>query len=81
MGPNAKGLGDAMKRKRLKKGQTILIDDGGVPRDAAGHRTDRPVSYWQGKRLWREDKWTREFLKQHSGLYLARMPEHFLEPE
>lgn len=117
--------------KRLRKGHTtLLIDEGGVPRDATGHRTDRPATFWQGKQLWRQDElrfalgervravkphsrfpeycrmaqgevgtimipsefvrreyWVlpdrllTQFRARRSGLYLARMPEHYLEPE
>jgi hypothetical protein len=43
--------------KRLRRGGTTLeIDAGGVPRDATGHRTDRPAIYREGQRLWREDE-------------------------
>lgn len=44
--------------KRLKKGHTtLLIDEAGVPRDATGHRTDRPAIYSKlGMRLWRADE-------------------------
>ncbi len=114
------------RAKRLRKGhKTILVDEGGIPRDATGHRTDRPPSYSRrGEQLWRADElryalgervratkaWHRmalgetgtiviveEFVKRdylvlpdrlmekfqetNSGLYLSRMPEHYLEPE
>lgn len=44
--------------KRLRRGGTTLeIDAGGVPRDATGHRTDKPAIYVEGRRLWREDEY------------------------
>src|SRR5881397_259805 len=112
--------------KRLRKGHsTILLDAGGHPRDATGHRTDLPAKYsHKGQRLWypeelayalgervravkewhrmavgetgtvlivpeyvrREylilpDKLAPKFLRKRSGLYLSRMPEHYLEAE
>jgi hypothetical protein len=115
-----------MKRKLLKKGHsTQSVGKDGVPRDATGHRTDRPASYdRRGNRLWRADELAyalgervratrayhrmalnecgtivivpefvrREYLvvpdslmvkfqETRSGLYLSRMPEHYLEPE
>lgn len=40
--------------KRLRKGHTtVLVDAGGYPRDATGHRTDLPAKYSaDGRRLW-----------------------------
>lgn len=111
--------------KRLRRGGTTLeIDAGGVPRDARGHRTDRPAVYAEGKRLWRDDErrfalgervraikvWHRmehgecgtimvieqstqkdyyvlpdslfrQFMRNRSGEFLSRMPEHYLEQE
>ena len=112
--------------KRLKKGHNpVLVDAGGYPRDATGHRTDlKPRYSRRGERLWyaeeltfglservrastawhrmtlgecgtimivpeftqREylvlpDHFTHDFLRKHSGIYLSRMPEHYLEPE
>lgn len=43
--------------KRLRRGHTTLeIDEGGVPRDATGHRTDKSAIYVEGQRIWREDE-------------------------
>lgn len=44
--------------KRLRRGsKTLLIDAGGIPRDAIGHRTDRPAEYsTTGQRTWRADE-------------------------
>lgn len=116
-----------MKRpKRLRKGHTtLLVDEGGVPRDATGHRTDRPARYGPlGHQLWRADEMKyvlgqrvrakigygpmqpgeagtildipeyvhkeyivlpdsliHHFRLKRSGVYLARVPEHYLEPE
>lgn len=103
----------------------MLVDAGGHPRDATGHRTDlKPRYSRRGERLWYAEElnfalgervravreWHRMtlgesgtimvvpeftqreyivlpdslmhlFFKKRSGLYLSRMPEHYLEPE
>lgn len=115
-----------MKRKRLQKGHTpLLVDEGGKPRDATGHRTDlKPRYSRRGDRLWYAeelryalgdrvrattahprmplgetgtimiveefvirdylvlpDSLMPQFMRRRSGEFLARMPEHYLEPE